>query len=149
LTPSAFVREAGNRMRGGLWASLPIRSNPSTSSEAPLAAEIRERIEGPIVTPDPPALSPRDAARYRVKLAEGIAASYAAIYQPPDSSELVVLYGLQFADAAAAQEFWSHARAAGNPRATGVVLGPMVAVATGPNGACLDAVAAHLRSLRQ
>jgi hypothetical protein len=148
LTPSAVVREDGNRVRGGLWASLPIRTNPATSSEPPVVVEIRERVEGPTLTPDPPALSAREVARFRLKLAEGIEASYAAIYQPPDSSELVVLYGLQFADAAAAQQFWSHARAASNPRATGVVLGPIVAVATGPNGACLDAVRAHLQSLR-
>jgi hypothetical protein len=149
LSSSASVRESDNRVRGGLWASLPISSNPATSSEPRLIVEIRQRIEGLRTTPDPPALSARGLARFQIQLADGIDESYAAIFLPSDSTELVVVYGLRFAETLAATEFWSTAAAAKNPRFTALTSGTIVAVATGPRGACLDAVASHVKSLRE
>jgi len=147
LSPSQSVRENGNHVRTGLWAGLPIRSNPSTSSEPSVIVAIRGRIAGPIVTPDPPALSERGLARFQLQLADGIDEAYAAIYLGPDSQEIVTVYGLRFPDASAAAAFWASAAARKNPRVTGVLLGPIVAVAMGPPDSCLTAVAAHLTSL--
>jgi hypothetical protein len=145
LSPTSTVR-TGNQLRSGLWASLPISSNPATSSEPGVVVAIRERIEGPRVTPDPPALSQRSLARFRMQLAEGIDEGYAAVYLEADSQDLIVVYGLRFEDAGAAAEFWKGAAAAKNPRLTGVLAGAMIAVATGPRGACLTAVGAHVKS---
>jgi hypothetical protein len=145
---SEFVRIDGNQSRGGLWAGLSMRTNPASSSEPKLIVEIRERIEGPRLTPDAPALTARDAARFRMQLVDAIDEAYAATYQPSDSFQVIVVYGLRFHDARAAAEFWSGARAANNPVFAALTVGPIVAVTTGPRGACLDAVAAHLQSLR-
>src|SRR5262249_22580328 len=152
LSPSASVRESANRVRGGLWAGLPIRSNPSTSSEPSVIAAIRVRITGPLVTRDPPALSEHGLARFQLQLADGIDEAYAAVYLEFETQELVTLYGLRFAEASAADEFWNNtaARTRKSPRVTGVLLGPIVAFGIGsPDNACLTAVASHLTSLQQ
>ena len=144
---SRLVRVSGNTFRDQ-WVGLPITSNPATSSEPRVVVAIRERIEGLRTTPDPPALTARDLARFRAQLADGIDEAYAAVYQEPDSSEYVAVYGLRFADTLAATEFWSTAAAAKNARITALTSGPIVAIATGTRGACFDAVAAHLKSLQ-
>lgn len=141
-------RVNGTQFRGGSWAALPLSHNPQASSEPGLIVEVRERLGGAPLLPDAPGLTARDAARFRLKLADGIDEAYAAIYRQADSHEMVVVYGLRFPDARAAADFWSAARAAKNPRVTALVSGPIVAAVTGPNSACRDAVAAHLNSLR-
>jgi len=146
--PSRVERADGATVRGDLWAGLPISRNPQTSSEPKLIVEVRERLEGPRLIPDAPALTARDAARFRIHLADGIDEAYAAIYRQPDSHEMVVVYGLRFPDARGAAEFWSTARSARNPRGTALVSGPIVAAVSGPGGACYDAVAAYVDSLR-
>jgi len=149
LSPSASIRESGNRIRTGLWAGLPIRTNPATSSEPSLIVAIRERIEGARVTPDAPALTARGLARFRIQLADGIEEAYAAIYREEDTLQLVTVHGLRFEDELAATDFWNGAASAKNPRAIGARSGSIVAVAAGPRGACLDAVGAHLKSALQ
>ena len=146
--PSRVERASGNTFHGDFWAGLPISANPQSSSEPKLIVEVRERLEGPHLIPDAPALTAREAARFRIQLADGIDEAYAAIYRPADAHEMVIVYGLRFPDARAAAEFWSAARAAKNPRVTALVSGPIVAAVSGPSGACRDAVAAHVSSLR-
>ena len=141
-------RADGNQFRGGRWAALPLTHNPQTSSEPKLIVEVRERLGGSPLLPDAPALTARDVARFRIRLAEGIEEAYAATYQQSDSREIVVVYGLRFPDARAAAEFWSGARAANNRGITAVISDTIIAVVSGPNGACRDAIGAHLLSLR-
>src|SRR5262249_26820635 len=151
LSPSASVRESANNVRAGLWAGLPIRSNPSTSSEPSVIVAIRGRIAGPIVTPDPPALSASGLARFQLQLAEDIDEAYAAIYLESETQELVTVYGLRFAETSAAEEFWNNAAAKTrkSPRVAGVLLGPIVAFGIGsPRSACLAALSTHLKSLQ-
>jgi len=144
---SATERMDDTHFRGGLWAALPISRNPQASPEPNLIVEVRERLGGAPLLPDAPGLTALDAARFRLKLADGIDEAYAAIYRQADSFEMVVVYGLRFPDARAAAEFWSTARAAKNPRVTALVSGTIVAALSGPPGACYDAVAAYLNSL--
>ncbi len=65
---------------------------------------------------------------------------------PSESSTLVVVYGLRFAGDQDAVDFWRSARASHDPKAVGVVIGPMVAVASG-EGQCFQAVEAYLKAL--
>ena len=151
LSPSQSVRESGNHLRGGLWAGLPIRTNPSTSSEPSVIVAIRIRITGPLVTPDPPALSEHGLARFQLQLADGIDEAYAAVYLESETQELVTLYGLRFAEARAAEAFWNDAaaRPRTRPGVTSARLGPIVAFGIGsPGNTCLGAVSAHLKSLQ-
>lgn len=145
--PSRVERATGNTFRGDFWAGLPISRNPQTSSDPKLIVDVRERLEGPRLIPDVPALTARDAARFRIQLADGIDEAYAAIYRHAEF-ELIVVYGLRFVTPDAAGEFWSGARAARNPDVAAVVSGAIVAAVSGPRGACRDAVAAHVLSLR-
>ena len=146
--PSDVEHMDGTQFRGGLWAGLPISRNPQSSSEPQLIVEVRERLGGAPLLPDASALTARGAARFRIQLADGIDEAYAAIYRQADAHEAVAVYGLRFPDARAAAEFWSAARAAKDPRVTALVSGPIVAAVSGPSGACLNAVAAYLNSLR-
>jgi hypothetical protein len=148
LPSSAVERESGNRLHSGLWAGLPIAGNPTVSAEPKLIVEVRERLGGTPLMPDPPSLTARDAARFRLQLAEGIDEAYAAIYRDTASPALIVVYALRFPNARDADEFWSGARAARNPDIAALVSGAIVAAVSGPSGACRDAVAAHLQSLR-
>ena len=145
--PSQAEREDGNPFRTGLWAGLPISRNPQNSTDPKLIAEVRERLGGTPLMPDAPGLTARDAARFRLRLAEGIDEAYAAIYRDTGSQALTVVYGLRFPDESAAAEFWSGARAAKNPEIAAVVSGAIVAVASGPRGPCFGAVAAHFAAL--
>jgi hypothetical protein len=147
LPQSRVERANGNTFHGDFWAALPISHNPQTSSEPKLIVEVRERLGGTPLIPDAP-LSTGDAARFRLRLAEGIDEAYAAIYRDTAAPALIVVYGLRFPSARNADEFWSAARATKNPDLAAVVSGAIVAVVSGPSGACRDAVAAHLASLR-
>ena len=146
--PSAVEREDGSRVRSGLWTGLPMAGNPTASAEPKLIVEVRERLGGTPLTPDAPALTARDAARFRLALAEGIDEAYAAVYRDAASTALIVVYGLRFPTARDAEEFWSGARAAKNSAIAAAVSGAIVAAVSGPSGACRDAVAAHVLSLR-
>jgi hypothetical protein len=145
--PSQAEREDSNHVRSGLWAGLPISRNPQSSTDPKLIAEIRERLGGTPLMPDAPGLTARDAARFRLRLAEGIDEAYAAIYRDTGSQALTIVYGLRFPDESAAAGFWSGARAAKNPEIAAVVSGAIVAVASGPRGPCFGAVAARFESL--
>jgi hypothetical protein len=145
--PSRVERATGNTFHGDFWAGLPISHNPQTSSEPKLIVEVRERLEGPRLISDAPVLTARDAARFRIQLADGIDEAYAAIYRHAEF-DLIVVYGLRFPTPDAAAEFWSGARAAKNPEVATVLSGAIVAAVSGPSGPCRDAVAAHVQSLR-
>jgi len=125
-----------------LWAGLP--SNPWIGTDGVHLASIASVFTPPIRVPDGPPLNPREAARFRLHLADGIEEGYEAVYLPSDTA-LLIVYGLRFPTAAAAQAFMRESQFAQNPRA--VQAGALVALASGPAGDCFDAVLAHLRSL--
>ena len=90
---------------------------------------------------------PREAARFRLRLADGVEEAYAAIYQQSESDLLVVVYGLRFPGTEDAAIFWNNDRAVRNPGADGVAIGPIVAVVSGERRECFQAIGAYLRSL--
>ena len=94
--PSSPTTSDAQGVRGGLWANLPITSNPWIGAEPPVIATLRERFEPPRRVVDGPPLSRPEAARARLRLAEGVEQAYAAVYADA-SSRLVVVYALKMA----------------------------------------------------
>lgn len=148
LSPAASARISGNTVRGGLWAGLPISTNPWAGSDPPVIASIRELIDPPLL-PDGPPLTTRESARYRFRLADGIDEAYAAIYAESDSRSLVVVYGLRFSTAEQASSFLRDARALKTRRVVSVAIGPIVAIVSGDGGQCFQPVGAYLKSLER
>ena len=145
LPPQPSVRLDDNKIRGGLWANLPISTNPWAGTDIPAMVSIRERMDAPW-EPDGPPLTARQRARFRMKLAEDVDAAYAAIYMQAGSDHLVVVYGLKFGSAEEAVESWNNARAK-NPILVGVAIGRIVAIVSGHGGQCFHTVETHLKSL--
>jgi hypothetical protein len=141
LSPTDSVHLDGNRIRGGLWAGLPIPSNPWTGTDRPIIASIRERMDGPPVQPDGPPLDRRAASSYRLLLADGVEEAYAAIYLMQSDPTLIVVYASRFA---ATRRPFYHSRAASNHR---FEIGSIDAVVSGDGGQCSLAVEAYLKSL--
>ena len=137
---------AGNTIRGGLWTGLRMPTNPWAGVEAPIIADIRERIDPPL-TPDGPPLGERESARFHLRLAEGIEEGYAAVYRESESNRLVVVYGLRFPSPEDAARLWSTARVPRHPRAVGAAIGSILVVASGEDGPCLRAIGTYLKSL--
>src|SRR4051812_4501822 len=120
LPQSPVMRVGDNKMQSGLWADLPITSNPWIGSDRAIVAAIVERLDRPTLVSDAP-LTARDAARFRLQLADGVDEAYAAVYRqaaPP----LVIVYAKRLAGATA----------------------PVVVV-SGDAGECAQAVRAHLK----
>jgi hypothetical protein len=121
------------------------------AADVPLIASIRERVEGPVLVPDRPPPSAREAARFRLHLAEGVEEAYAAVYSQDEAGDAaprdaVVVYGLRYVDATHMPRS-ARETTAKNPRIAHVVIGPVLAVVHGDGGPCFQAVAAHLNSL--
>src|SRR2546430_1669872 len=104
LAASPSERLEGNRVRSGLWTGLNIGTNPWIGTEAPILAAIRERL-APTEVPDGPPLTPAQARRYFLQLADGIEQAYVAIYREQEVSDLTTVYGLQFPTTDAALAF--------------------------------------------
>jgi hypothetical protein len=141
LSARDSVQLDGNRIRGGLWAGLPIPSNPWTGTDRSIIASIRERMDGPPQEPDGPPLDRRAAARYRLGLADGVEEAYAAIYVTQSEPTLVVLYASRYA---ATERTFHPSRTVPNHR---FQIGPIEAVVSGDGGQCSQAVVAYLKSL--
>jgi hypothetical protein len=141
LSATDSVRLDGNRVRVGLWASLPIPSNPWTGTDRSIIASIRERMDGPPLEPDGPPVDRRAASRYRLGLADGVEEAYAAIYVTQSDSTLVVVYASRYATT---KRTFYPSRAAPDHR---FQIGPIEAVLSGDGGQCSQAVEAYLKSL--
>jgi hypothetical protein len=121
-------------------------TNPWRGADPRRVAAIRGRMDPPRI-PDGPPLTRPEMTAYNLRLAEGVAEAYLALYRQTGLSQLISVHGLRFEAVEEARQF-----AAGvsvSSRSSGVVAsnGPIVAMAFGPQGACLDAVRAHLRGL--
>ena len=97
LVPSRTEHLPGNQVRTGLWAGFPIPTNPWTGTDRRIVAAIREQVDPPPLTPDPPALDGRSHAAFRLRLADGVETAYVAIYGS-DEPFLVVVSALRFTD---------------------------------------------------
>jgi len=142
LSPTSTVHLDGNRLRTGLWAGLPIPTNPWTGADRPTVAEIRERMQwSRLPMPDGPPLDRKAAARDRLLLADGVEEAYAAIYSmSPDGSPIVV-YALRFT--ATTRPFYPPGTASNHRIETGTI----DAFVSGDGGQCARAVEAYLKSL--
>ncbi len=145
LAPADSVRLEGNRVRGGLWAGLPIPTNPWTGTDRPIIASIRERMDGPPLVPDGPPLTARELSRYRLQLADGVEEAYAAIHMQPEPN-LIVVYASRSASTKTF-DILSDTRAFKDPRVMRLQIGPIVAVVSGDGGQCFQAVGAYLKFL--
>jgi hypothetical protein len=147
LAPTAPL--SGNRVRGGLWGGLQINRNPWSGVDRLMTATIRERIDPPFRLPDGPPLNRAQLAEFRLHLADGINASYAAFYFDSAANELVSVYGLEFPSDTDAIMFRRNSRMlAGSADHVYVVpLGRIVAAIFG-DGECARAVDAYVRNLR-
>src|SRR5439155_24746700 len=105
---------------------------------------IRERIEGPVKTPDPPGLTRKELTTFRLHLAEGVDEAYAAAYIQSTRAPIVV-YAMRLAVTGTPVD-WRETPAPDKP---GIirVSGSITAMVIGDAGECRTAVAAHLASL--
>ncbi|MQA28374.1 MAG: hypothetical protein GEU82_00845 [Luteitalea sp.] len=132
--------------RGGLWAGLPIPTNPWIGTERRLVATIRSRIDGPPRAPDGPPLAGRAASRYFLQSADGVEEAYAAIYRQPEP-ELIVVYALRFAVAGKDVDRPRYEIGPKVQTAPRIEFGPITVVVSGERGECSYAVESYLRSL--
>jgi hypothetical protein len=120
--------------------------NPWIGTDVGRLASIRESIEGGPLLPDPVAITPSARARFRAKLAEGVAEGYEAFYAGPNGERLPVR-GLRFSEPSQATS--SGARQpvpSPRRRIERVAFDGIVAVVSGPAGQCFDAIARHLQA---
>ena len=80
LSPAPFLRLDNNRMVTGLWADLPISTNPWSGDDRSISGKIRERVALAPMLPDGPPLSRSELARFRFELADDVERAYAAFY---------------------------------------------------------------------
>jgi hypothetical protein len=139
LPASDTASLGGNRIRGGLWAGLPISSNPWRGDERSTLAAIRERVVASPPLPDGPPLGPAEFSRFRMQLAEDVEEAYAAIYADAGTDRAVV-YGVRF----------KRTPVEGPPTGSREVVrlsrGETVVVLSG-DGPCSETVATYLREL--
>jgi hypothetical protein len=144
LARANSTREPDGRIHGGLWAGLPITTNPWTGTDHRVIASIRERADPPPTVTDAP-LTRAEASRYFLRLADGVEEGYAAVYTQEGSNDSVVVSALRFA--ATEKPFYSLADAKASYRpTTRIEIGRIVAVVTG-GGECFQALETYLKSL--
>ena len=138
---SNSVALADGKVRAGLWAGLPIDSNPWRGSDRFIAASIRERMAGNALVPDGPPPSRPELATAKLPLADDIEEAYAAVYVA-EQSRLVAVYATTRKEAAP-KPVADKTRPRGGLRLT---IGRTDIAVLG-DGPCLDAIAAHLLEL--
>jgi len=141
LSAMNSVRLDGNGVRVGLWAGLPIPSNPWTGADRSIIASIRERMGGWPVEPDGPPLDRRAASRYRLRLADNVEEAYAAIYMTDSDPAVVVVYASRLA---ATERTLDASRVGPKHR---FQIGPIDVVVSGDGRECSQAIDAYLNSL--
>jgi hypothetical protein len=125
---------------------LRIAANPWVGTDRPIVASIRERVDVPPPVPDGPPLAPADAARFHLRLADGVEEAYAAVYDQSEARGIVV-YGLRFASATSRDELLRDRRIRETPRVMRIAIGPVLAVVHGDGGPCAQAIGTYLQSL--
>jgi hypothetical protein len=125
-----------------MWAGLPIPTNPWIGAERRIVAAIREQVDPPPLTPDPPALDSRGAAAFRLRLADGIEVAYVAVYGSDDPF-LVVVSALRFT------EDGKHLALSNEPRrsATRMASDRTLIEVSGQQSRCFPAVVAYISEI--
>jgi hypothetical protein len=144
LSPSPWIRSSDNRVRTGLWAGLPISSNPWTGTDRAIVASIVERVIDPPRLPDGPPLTSRELARFRLRLADGVEEGYAAVYTDGGLS-LITVNALRYSDITQLPSWRNPERV--RPGSFRLTFGRTVLVVSGEDGPCLQAVGAHVKEL--
>jgi hypothetical protein len=144
LSPAASAIE-GNKVSSGLWAGLPIPTNPWTGHEGQAVSSITERLAPSRVSDGPP-LTQRESARFRSALPDGVEDGYAAIYLDSSSTALVVVYGLAFRSTESVRDFLAAPTLPHRSTRGTMTIGRTVVAISG-DGPCFHAIEAHLRSL--
>ena len=138
LPASDVISLGGNRIRGGLWAGLPISNNPWHGSDRNVLAVIRERVAASPLVADGPPLTGKAVARFRLQTAEDVAEAYAAVYRDEADTIGTVVYAARFTRTPV-PELPRGARAAER-----LVRGDLVVVISG-SGPCSGAVTAYVK----
>jgi hypothetical protein len=148
LSPGPSIRVDETHIRGGLWGGLQINRNPWTGVDRLMTAIISERVAPPSRLPDGPPLNPAQFAEFRLHLADGIDASYAAFYFDSAANELVEVYGLEFPTAAAAIRFRRESRAEPRQPSSWAVPYGRILVTLFGHSDCARAVDSYLQMLQ-
>lgn len=143
LSPSDTAASGGNRVRLGLWAGLPISSNPWIGNDRSIVATIRERVALSPKTPDGPPPSRAELAQFRLQLSEDVEAAYAAVYAEA-GTRLVTVYAARFNRTPVPDPPRADAFPRGNVR---IARDRTVVVVSGEAGQCFEAVAAYVREI--
>jgi hypothetical protein len=139
LTPVATEPAGPGDVRLGLSGGLSMSANPWIGGQIELIVPVREAIDGPIDIADGPPASPREVARQRARLADGVEEAYAALYESASGGQIAV-YGLKL-NSPPAPALVSDRR---TRRANRVEIGPFVISHRGDGSDCHEAVVAHL-----
>ena len=146
LAPAPSKRVAPNTFVGGLWAGLPVTTNPWIGKDPHVMASISSRIEPPPLLPDAPSPNRRVASTYFLHLADGLEEAYAAVYAQ-DDDDLVTVYASRSAVAKQGSVDRPSARHAPTNRlANRIQIGSIVAMVSGSGGACFDSIETHVKS---
>jgi hypothetical protein len=141
LAPAPSERLDEGRVRIGLWAGFP--ANPWSGSDRRVIASMRQAVTGGSLPgePDGPPMNDAERARYANRAADGVDEGYGAVYQQQDGA-LIVVRALRYEPASV-----PIVETPAGPGQRRVVIGAVLAVASGPSGPCFDAVQQHLGAL--
>lgn len=144
LIDAPSERTGQGQVRSGLWADLPIRSNPWLGDDPRVLTEIRTRMFGPDMVKDAPA-DRRSATHMQRTLVEGMS-GYAAFYRQGDAR--VAVYALR----PDSQHRWTRpqpplSEPVGDRAVARISIGAAAALVVGDSGPCFESVEQHLRDL--
>ena len=138
LSPSPRIQTAG------LWAGLPITSNPWIGTDRAIVASIHESVIDPPPVPDGPPPTKNELARFRLRLADGVEDAYAAVYTDGGPT-LITVSALRYADATQLPPSRSSSNVSrGRFRST---FGRTVLAVSGDDGPCRRVVEAHVKEV--
>jgi hypothetical protein len=144
LTPAPSERIGEHGLRAGLWAGLPIQSNPWSGADRMVVAAIQEQVFDPFPVPDAPPPTRREGARFRLRLAEDVEEAYAAVYSD-GGTHLITVYAVRYTSASKMMPHRNVERE--RPRALRWTSGRTMLMVNGEDSPCFQAVTAHVREI--
>ena len=138
MPPSDYIQLSANRVQGGLWAGLPITSNPWIGADRKIVAAVRDRVAAPSRLPDGPPLSGGELRRFRLQLAADVAEAYAGVYYDEANGSGSVVYAARFTRTPVPES------TRGSRDALRIVHNDTVVVVSG-SGPCFEAVAGYVK----
>lgn len=132
----------------GYAIGLRVSSNPWRGADRVITGAIRERVARSARVPDAPTFTADEAARFRLRLADGIDESFVAVYRN-GGPELVVLYGLRFSAPHGPEQQALEATCSGAASMDLVTIGNIVAAVHGAPSPCALSLYAYLQTLSQ